>query len=290
MITSRLWALLITPFVLLVSSLIPPSAADADTCSYCSKQGSPITATPGQGGVEIERHVPGEHAGEFTGYVGSASGGSCTDCEWAAVPACATSGSVGSANGDLCSTSVTGCPTGQVLYRVYFRQQPAGPWAVVGTQCVGRGRQPTLTANVAGLAADFFRHMPLPAPGPSFQPADGAVVNQATIFSAGSPNGQQATFDLGGVAVTVSATPAYWEWTFEPGVTMRFTSPGGPYPNKDVTYTYRSPGERTVTVTTVWTATYTGPTGTAAVDGVVTRTSAPMRVPVYEARSELVSP
>lgn len=287
--TKRWLLLLVSP---LFFTILPETHAigepPAFACGYGCDTG--VNADADDTGVGVSRHVPGEHSGELAGFGGSASGSSCTNCEWAAVPACATSGQVGSANGDLCSTSVTGCPTGQVLYRVYFRQEPAAPWTVVGTQCVGQGRQPTLTANVATLAADFFRHMPLPAPDPSFQPADGAVVNQATIFSAGSPDGQQATFNLGGVAVTVSAAPAYWEWSFEPGVTMRFTTPGGPYPDKGVTYTYRSPGERMVTVTTVWTATYTGPTGTAAVDGVVSRTSAPMRVPVYEARSELVSP
>lgn len=205
------------------------------------------------------------------------------------MPACATAGEVSSANRDLCGGAVTGCPAGQTLYHVYLRQSPADPWEATGTECLGPGQAPAPPADPAAAALDFFQHMPLPVPGPSFQPANGAIVNEATIFSAGDGAVQQATFDLGGVSVTVSARPAYWEWTFEPGVTKRFTSPGGQYPNKDVTYTYHSPGDRTVTVTAVWTATFTGPAGTAAVAGTVSRTSPQMQVSVHEAPSELVS-
>lgn len=267
-------------------------ASADEACGLCHSVGDGPSATVDDTGIDVGRHVPG-NGGDSGGADGSGhdsgSGSSCTTCEWSVVPACASTGELGTTSGDLCGSAATGCPTGQVLYRVYFRQSPNDPWAGEGTQCLGRGQQPAPAVDVAGAAADYFRHMPLPVPGPSFQPADGAIVNTATIFSAGSPGGQDATFNLGGMTVTVSATPAYWEWTFEPGVTQRFTSPGGGYPNKDVTYTYHSPGTRTVTVTAVWTATYTGPTGTADVTGTVSRTSPPIEVPVHEARSELIS-
>jgi hypothetical protein len=57
-----------------------------------------------------------------------------------------------------------------------------------------------------------------------------------------------------------------------------------------VTYTYRTTGPRVVTVTAVWGATYRidgGPPQT--VDATVARSSSPITVPVYQARSELVA-
>ena len=247
--------------------------------------------TPGNNGIDLTRHDDG--AGYHPGNSGTSGGNSsCKDCEWAVVPACASGGTVqGTQSTDPCSAAVAACPAGGLLYRIYFRPTASDPWAVSGTECLNARQAAARGLDIAGAAQDFFDHMPLPAPGPSFQPASGAVVNTATIFTAGADAAapQESSFDLGGITVTVSATPAYWLWQFEPGVSEQFTSPGGGYPNKDVTYTYHSPGTRTVTVTTVWKATYTAPGGTAAVAGEVSRTSPPLQVPVYEARSQLVS-
>lgn len=90
--------------------------------------------------------------------------------------------------------------------------------------------------------------------------------------------------------IAVTATPLRWAWSFEPGVTQTVGKPGGGYPNKDVTYTYRTTGPRSVTVTAAWGATYRIDGGAQqTVDTTVVLTSAPITVPVYEARSELVA-
>jgi hypothetical protein len=130
----------------------------------------------------------------------------------------------------------------------------------------------------------------VPAPEPTFQPAAGTLVDLPTIFSAGTRTAlPEQTFPAAGMAITVSAKAASWDWSFEPGATQRFARPGGTYPNKDVTHTYRTTGPRTVTVVATWTGTYTvDRSAPRPITGNVQR-SATVRVPVFESRSEPVS-
>lgn len=125
---------------------------------------------------------------------------------------------------------------------------------------------------------------------PSFQPAQGGIVNLPTLFAANEPATMTTEpFDVLGVQVQVTAT-ARWEWTFEDGATREFTEPGGPYPNDDVAYTYATTGTRQVSVTTYWTAEYTvNGAGPFPVPGPeISKTAGPIQVPVREARSVLV--
>lgn len=220
---------------------------------------------------------------------GGSSAATCSSCQWAVVPVCDV-GSGGPGASQTCDHSLANCPTGQVDYRVYLRTSPTVPWQVAGSECLSPATAAAAgpPINIPASVANYFQHMPLPPPGPSFQPADGAVVNIPTIFSAGGGNGDVATFNLGGTAVRIAARPAYWIWTFDNGVSERFDKPGGPYPDTDVTYTYHEPGTRTVTVTAVWTASYAAGGVSAPVAGTVRR-SASLTVPVHVARSELVS-
>ena len=92
-----------------------------------------------------------------------------------------------------------------------------------------------------------------------------------------------------GFEVVVTAT-ARWEWTFERDVTESFTVPGGVYPDRSVAYTYAGPGAREVSVTTYWKVSFTvNGDGPFAVPGPeISKTAAPIEVPVREARSQLV--
>ena len=97
----------------------------------------------------------------------------------------------------------------------------------------------------------------LPDAAPSFQPAQGGLVNLPTIFAAGEPESVTTEpFQVLGFTVVVTAT-AHWDWTFDRGVEQGFDKPGGAYPNDDVSYTYASAGDRDVSLTTTWDATFT---------------------------------
>ena len=130
----------------------------------------------------------------------------------------------------------------------------------------------------------------LPDAAPSFQPAQGGVVNLPTIFAAGEPASiQTESFDVLGFTVVVTAK-ARWEWTFDHGVTKPFDKPGGAYPNDDVAYTYGDAGGRDVSVTTYWDASFTldgdGPFQVPGAE--ISKTAGPITVPVRQAKSELV--
>jgi hypothetical protein len=130
----------------------------------------------------------------------------------------------------------------------------------------------------------------LPDAEPSFQPAQGGLVNLPTIFAAGEPESVRTEpFQVLGFTVVVTAT-AHWDWTFDQGVEQGFDKPGGAYPNDDVSYTYASAGARNVSLTTTWDATFTidggGPYTVPA--PAITKTVGPIPVPVREAHSGLV--
>jgi hypothetical protein len=217
---------------------------------------------------------------------------SCPGCKWAVYPACGAYNPDDPNNG-MCTSADVVCPPGQVRMRTLFMPPGTTTWTVPPSFCydpnaVPAGAAPPL--DITGAVRNYLESLPLPAPSPSFQPPGGTLVNLPTIFDAGSGPASPAGFDLAGLHITVTPKPLRWTWTFEPGVTQTATLPGGTYPNKDVTYTYRTTGPRAVTVAAVWGATYRVNGGAdQPVDGTVTRTSAPITVPVYEARSELVA-
>jgi PKD repeat protein len=93
--------------------------------------------------------------------------------------------------------------------------------------------------------------------------------------------------------IDVAAT-CQWRWDFGDGDVATTDWPGRPYdgtlpahdPQHYLLHSYRAPGTLTVTVTAVWSATYTvaGVPGTSAMSGTVTRaSSAPLPVREYAA-------
>jgi len=166
---------------------------------------------------------------------------------------------------------------------------PPAQWDQIDTVCLGPDEEPTSVADVGDAVRDVVVNY-LPEASPSFQPAQGALVNLPTIFAAGEPGSiRTESFDVLGFEVVVTAT-ARWEWTFERGATESFTVPGGVYPDRSVAYTYAGPGAREVSVTTYWKASFTvNGDGPFAVPGPeISKTAPPIAVPVREARSQLV--
>jgi hypothetical protein len=263
------------------------AVADDSPCTWCGNHGGdPNPQGDQDNGAVVTDGVRFPNADEASA-VGAAAraNASCTNCEWTIAPACLTGGP---GNDALCQNAVTACPDPQIMYRVYMRH--AGePWVLLGTTCLGPGDKPTSVADVGEIVRERVVNY-LPDASPSFQPAEGGVVNLPTIFAAGEPATMETEpFDVLGFTVVVSAT-ARWEWTFDDGVMRPFEQPGGVYPNDDVTYTYPDAGGREVSVTTYWDASFTvdgdGPFQVPGAE--ISKTAGPITVPVREAKPELV--
>ena len=212
-------------------------------------------------------------------------------CEWKLVIACMSNGP-NNPDDALCGVAVSSCAgRGQdgILYRVYYRDSAQPNWRMVSTMCIGPGDQPVPVADVAQAVRDKVVSY-LPDADPSFQPAAGGIVNLPTIFDAGeAATFVTPSFQVPGLPVTVTAT-ARWEWTFDDGVTRSFTAPGGQYPDDSVSWTYATPGGRSVRLTTLWDGRFTvAGNGPYDVPGpAISKTAGPMAVPVREANSHLV--
>lgn len=261
------------------------TSAQADGCSALDRDCLETMPDQAEGGVVTEGvQFPGVGQDSPVGHA-TAENASCKDCEWTVSPACLTNGPEDDA---LCMMAVSSCPDPAILMRVYLRHG-GGPWQLIDTICLGPGQRPASVADVGEIARERVVNY-LPDADPSFQPAQGGLVNLPTIFAAGEPASiQTESFDVLGFTVVVTAK-ARWEWTFDDGVTQPFEHPGGAYPNDDVAYTYADAGGRRVSVTTYWDASFTvdgdGPFQVPGAE--ISKTAGPITVPVREANSELV--
>ncbi len=209
----------------------------------------------------------------------------CDGCAWAITPSCSGNDEE-TQNG--CNGFISRCPAPSLRYDVLRRRAGETGFTYVGSTCVYPGTPLTVDA-LTPQVRDHFIDL-LPGQAPSFQPAGGALVNVPALFAAGQPASiGQNTFDLAGFEVVVTAD-ARWTWDFGDGTRSTYDRPGGPYPNDDVSHTYRTSDDRRVVVTTTW-------GGTFVVDGLgpfpiagppVTQVSPPIVLVVRGARSELV--
>jgi len=172
---------------------------------------------------------------------------------------------------------------GGTYYYVDSRPVGATEWET-GTEITCLTPDQLLAYDPAQLGAyvnEYFRRLPLPEPGLKVAPADNAVVNLPEIVSADEPQQTAWTIDVAPFPRVVLNASVQWEWTFGDGGAMTTSSPGRPFDQADpdvehyLTHTYRKAGTYPLSVTAVWTATYTveGEAGALAVDGAVERTS-----------------
>lgn len=262
-------------------------ASHCDSVTNFECQQRPATGGDQENGSVVTTGVqfPGVAADSALGKA-TAANASCADCEWTIAPACLQNGPTDNA---LCLGALDSCADpSAVRYRVYMRVPP-GPWQLIDTVCLGPGEKPASVADVGERVREVVVNY-LPDASPSFQPAQGGVVNLPTIFAAGEPAEiRTEAFDVLGFEVVVTAT-ARWEWTFDERVTKGFDEPGGAYPDDAVSWTYEASGPREVTLTTFWKASFTvNGDGPFAVPGPeISKTAGPLAVPVREARSVLV--
>lgn len=293
-LTLALAALLSLVTALVAGHLFGTSPAFASNgadgpCPSCYESSTPLVGTDqARGAFDIS--AAAEQAGAHVADGGGGSGAPdpCPGCQYAVFPACSIN--TPAHNQDVCSGLSVNCPPGQLRYRVLVAQAGQLGWSTQPSVCLGVGAAPpTAALDVAGLVDRFFSALPLPGPRPSFQPPGGAITNLPTLFAAGPTSMAPQSFDAAGMTITVAPRVLYWDWSFEPGASERFTVPGGGYPDKDVSHTYASVGGRGVTVAATWGGTYTVNGGPPVrVTGTVVRVAS-VGVPVREARSQLVS-
>lgn len=269
--------------LLLVAVLSAPAwATDPGTCPPADDGCVEVGPDPqdaafvGTGGLLI----PGN---SFTGTADDRrSTAECVDCEWALVPVCKRgTGDVG------CGPAATSCPAGSRRMVILLRRPPSPTWDTVGSMCVSGA--PLTVDDVAQQLSDVVIER-VPPLRPSVQPAGGTVVNLPAIFASGQPERMSTRrFDLVGFAVVLDAR-ATWRWRFGDGAEVTTQLPGGAWPDDSVSHVYRTPGQRVVSVVAQWQGWFTvdgmGPFPVAGPS--VTQVSAPLPLPVYEARAVLV--
>ena len=227
------------------------------------------------------------------------------------VPACGDN-SPATGTEFVCQGAVSACPqpppnsTVVGPLRMYDFQQRLGPdgqpapgatWEMVGTAC--RGFDQIGPADANGR----------PAPGPSLpelvlaawrnvrftpaqvvvQPPGGTLVNLPAIFHTTDAT---QTFDvtLLGHAVRIYAIPTTYHWNLGDGQTLDTTTPGRPYPARDVTHTYLDHGTRQVSVDVSYRGEFTVDGGPGQpLPGQTTVNGPTADLPVQQARTRLVS-
>ena len=138
------------------------------------------------------------------------------------------------------------------------------------------------------MVLNAFRRIPLPALRSHSQPANKTLINFDTIFfTDAEPLTRQLT--LLGQRVRLEITPSRFEWVHGDGTTEATSTPGSPYPAKDVVYRYAD-AHTTVQhrVVVTWSAEYSlngGPL--QPVNGTVTTTGPPTPLRIAEASPAL---
>ncbi len=131
-----------------------------------------------------------------------------------------------------------------------------GPWRKQGTTCfprpTGRAPGPALTAELIRTA---WSRTPFSAPVLTVQPPGGrTLINVPTYLQVhfsvkGYGPGETHTVTLLGHRVQIRPVLAGYRYGFGDGTAAMATmSPGGPYPEGDVTHTYPTPGTYRLTV------------------------------------------
>ena len=140
------------------------------------------------------------------------------------------------------------------------------------------------------VLAELRRMMLTPSPL-VVQPDRGWVlVNKPTVAYVSAAS-QTLTTTILGTAVTITAAPVSFTWDFADGAPVTTESPGHPWPDADVTHTYRRTGSFRIGVITTWGATYTtaGDPTVRDVPGTATTTSTSAPFTANELRSHLVA-
>jgi hypothetical protein len=124
------------------------------------------------------------------------------------------------------------------------------------------------------------------------QPAGRTLVNLDTIVYTDAKKLSTSTVALLGYPVVIEGTPVSYTWNFGDGsAPLTTTTPGKPYPSKDITHKYMKRGSVAVSVTTNYSARFNlAGSGWQPIDGTVPVTGPATPLQVQEAVPVLVDP
>ncbi|NEA31893.1 PKD domain-containing protein [Streptomyces sp. SID13031] len=88
------------------------------------------------------------------------------------------------------------------------------------------------------------------------QPAGRTLVNLDTIVYTNKYKVYSQTVTVLGFPVEVQAAPTSYTWNFGDGTTLTTTTPGSPYPSKEITHKYMKKGAVNLTLTVGYEARY----------------------------------
>ncbi|MBF4768204.1 PKD domain-containing protein [Nocardioides agariphilus] len=140
---------------------------------------------------------------------------------------------------EICATRQVSCLNPPDSFRYWvFRSIGEGPFEPVASTCLGdAGGFEVITP---GRVLHEMKRMTWPAATLSIQPPDGrTLVNFKTNFFTTTTEPDTQTITLLGQRVEIEASPVSYTWHFGDGEKQSGADPGAPYPNLDVTHTYR---------------------------------------------------
>jgi hypothetical protein len=224
---------LVAHALVLIAALVGVGPAQADGCSGSGQTVGDFVA------VALECSSQPEL--ETVQQDGEPASATPTFIEYKWVSACTSPDAAGEPSTVLDCAPARSCPDPvERLWRLWGRTPPPTRWALLGTQCFGR--PPTVADTprpqvTPGMVLNALRRIGLPELTARTQPADKTLVNFATIFYA-EPEPFARSIRLLGQRVDVEATPSQFTWHYGDGTSESTTTPGAPYPSKEITYSY----------------------------------------------------
>lgn len=127
-------------------------------------------------------------------------------------------------------------------WQLWGLRADTGAWEYLSSRCFAGLKPPTPAQTpkpqvTPGLVLNALRQMGLPALRAHTQPENKTLVNFATIFYT-EPHPFVRTITLLGQQVHVEATPSGFVWHYGDGMSTTTSTPGAPYPAKDITHNY----------------------------------------------------
>lgn len=139
---------------------------------------------------------------------------------------------------------VKGCPGKhqKVKHRRHTSEPPKSGCTYSGMyiECPRPGPLPAGGVFTPGMAASAVESLPMPALELNVQPDGPTLVNAPTIFYA-EPEPFSASVDLLGHTIEVRAEPVSFVWVHGDGTARSTSTPGKPYPSRDVAHRYMKP-------------------------------------------------
>ena len=113
----------------------------------------------------------------------------------------------------------------------------------------------------------------LPTLQVAYQPEGSALIKVPVIFFTDLPSSFTKDIKILGELVKIKVKPRSL-WNFGDGSVLITSKPGRPYPATDITHSYSVPGTYLVTVSTIWSGTFTIAGITKEIPGVIRQVSA----------------